>query len=108
MNYAQIAENYAVAAQINANEVTELAHAGFTTIICNRPDNEEPGQPSADDIAEACKAAGMGFHHIPVTAVPIPEDDVAAHRQIVEESAGPVLAYCRSGQRSAVIYQAGE
>jgi sulfide:quinone oxidoreductase len=50
---------------------------------------------------------GLGFHHIPVRGMPIPADDVAQHRRIINESTGPVLAYCRSGQRSVAIFQAG-
>jgi len=106
MNIKQISNEYAVASQISADDVAELAQAGFVNIICNRPDGEEPGQPSVADIAAACATAGIGFHHIPVTGMPIPAADIAEQRRIVDESSGPVLAYCRSGQRSVVIFEA--
>jgi sulfide:quinone oxidoreductase len=107
MHVRWITDRYAVSPQISVAEVANLASAGFACIICNRPDGEEADQPSATNIAAACSAVGLGFHHIPVRGMPIPADDVAQHRRIINESTGPVLAYCRSGQRSVAIFQAG-
>ena len=106
MNITKLTDDYAVAPQIRLEEIATLAADGFVAIICNRPDDEEPGQPSAAEIAGACELAGLAFHHIPVTMMPIPATDVQEHRRIVDESDGPVLAYCRSGQRSVAIWQA--
>lgn len=106
VNIEQISSDYAVAPQVSAADVAELASAGYVTIICNRPDGEEPGQPPAADIAAACAAAGIGFHHIPVTGMPIPAEVIAEQRRIIHGSSGPVLAYCRSGQRSVAIFEA--
>ena len=107
MNVSELAQNYAVAAQIQSSDVEAIAAAGFAAVICNRPDNEEPGQPSAAEIAAACEKTGITFHHIPVSGMPISEAAIDAHRQVIENSSGPVLGYCRSGQRSMVIWQAG-
>ncbi|MCH9695423.1 MAG: TIGR01244 family phosphatase [Gammaproteobacteria bacterium] len=106
MDVMMISDNYAVAPQISAEDVASFAAADFTTIICNRPDCEEPNQPLAADIKTACDAAGISFHHIPVSVMPIPPEDVAAHRQAFDASEGLVLAYCRSGQRSTIIFEA--
>ena len=106
MDISKITDDYAVTPQILADDVANIAAADFLTVICTRPDGEEPGQPMAAEIAAACAKAGLAFHHIPVSSMPIPPVDVRRHRNIVEESAGPVLAYCRSGQRSIVIWQA--
>lgn len=105
MNMRQISKNYTVGPQISADDVAGLASEGFVHIICNRPDGEEPGQPPAADIAAACASAGIGFHYIPVVSMPVPAEDIAEQRRIVDESSGPVLAYCRSGQRSVVIFE---
>lgn len=104
MKISKITHEYAVAPQVLPEEIAEIAAAGYVAIICNRPDNEEQGQPSVEEIASACQSAGIGFHHIPVTMMPIPAADVVEHRRIIDESEGPVLAYCRSGQRSAAIW----
>ena len=108
MNISKITHEYAVAPQVLPQEIAEIAASGYVAIICNRPDSEEPGQPSAAEIALACQSAGIGFHHIPVTVMPIPVADVLEHRRIVMDSEGAVLAYCRSGQRSAAIWLAGD
>lgn len=107
MHFSRLADNYAVAEQIQATDIAEIAAQGFATVICNRPDNEEPGQPSAAEVAAACEAADISFHHIPVAVMPIAEEVAQAHRAAIDASDGPVLAYCRSGQRSMLIWQAG-
>lgn len=106
MRITRISDSYAVCAQISPEQVAQIAAAGFVTIICNRPDNEDPGQPSCAEIAAACEQAGLTLHHVPVTETPISADSVAEHRRIIEASDGPVLAYCRSGHRSTIIWQA--
>jgi uncharacterized protein (TIGR01244 family) len=96
----------AVAGQIQPADVAAIAADGFTTIVCNRPDDEDFGQPAAGDIEAACATHGVAFHHIPIDRGGLTMQMVEDFQQAVTESAGPVLAYCRSGQRSAVIWQA--
>ena len=107
MHFSKLTDNYAVAEQIQPDDVTEIATQGFIAVICNRPDDEEPGQPPVNEIAAACEKSGITFHHVPVSGMPIPEQAVQEHRRIIASSAGPVLGYCRSGQRSMMIWQAG-
>ena len=107
MPILRIANNYAVAPQISPDEVAAIAADGFVAIICNRPDDEEPGQPSAAEISTACKAAGISFHHIPVSAMPIASELAGQHNRVIADAGGPVLGYCRSGQRSTIIYESG-
>ena len=105
MTIYRLSELCAVAGQIDPNEVEALAAEGFRTIICNRPDGEDAGQPTADEIAQACEAHGITFHHIPVFHGGLSMDTVAQFRDVVGVSEGLVLAYCRSGQRSSIIWQ---
>lgn len=106
MDITPISNNYFVAAQIAVADVAELKRAGFVTIICNRPDGEDDEQPTFSEIAAACAAEKIDCHHVPVSGMPLAVDAVERHRQAVEESDGKILAYCRSGQRSAVIFAA--
>ena len=106
MNFSQIADDYAIAPQILPDDVAALAAQGFVTIICNRPDGEEPGQPDAAEIAAACIAAGLAFHHIPVSGMPIAIEVIEEQRRLITNSDGPVLGYCRTGQRSQIIWSA--
>ena len=56
MNARQISEDYTVSPQISVEDVKEIKAAGFRSVICNRPDNEDPGQPSADTIRQAVES----------------------------------------------------
>lgn len=107
MTISRLSDEYTVSPQIVADDVAALAADGFVTVICNRPDQEDPGQPSAAEVAAACKEAGLAFHHIPFAGMPIPKNAILEHRQAIDSSDGPVFAYCRSGQRCALIWQAG-
>jgi uncharacterized protein (TIGR01244 family) len=106
MNIMQVTEDYSVSPQIFPDEVASIADLGFATIICNRPDGEESGQPTVAEIAAVCDALGLTLHHVPVSGMPISADAIGEQRRIIDESDGPVLAYCRSGHRSTVTWQA--
>ena len=106
MSVYRLSEACAVAGQIQPADVEAIAADGFTTIVCNRPDNEDFGQPAAADIAAACATHGIAFHHIAIDRGGLTMQMVQDFKQVVDASTGPVLAYCRSGQRSAVIGQA--
>ena len=70
------------------------------------PDGEDFGQPTAGDVAAQCETHGVAFYHIPVDNGGLSMASVEAFRDVVAGSAGPVLAYCRSGQRSSILWQA--
>ena len=106
MKIYQLSETCSVASQIQPDDAQALADAGFRAVVCNRPDGEEFGQPSAETIGNACKSAGLTFHLIPIDRSGIRNDMVDSFREIVKDAGGPVLAYCRSGQRSSVLWQA--
>ena len=102
----RLSEKCAVASQIQPADVADYAADGFTTIICNRPDGEDFGQPTASDVEAECKTHGVTFLLIPIDRSGLTMDMVEAFQNAVSESKDRVLAYCRSGQRSSVIWQA--
>jgi uncharacterized protein (TIGR01244 family) len=108
MDIRQVTNDYAVSAQIAADDIRAIKEAGFRSIICNRPDNEQPGQPSASEIAVAAQAAELVFRHIPFVSGQMTEDDVAKMVEALDEIPGPVFAYCRSGARSTNIFLAAK
>src|SRR3546814_16960896 len=81
----------------------QIADAGFGTMICNRPDGEEPGQPTVSSVRDAAEAAGIAFHHIPVSGGEFPEVAIKAFAKVREEADGKVLAFCRTGTRSITL-----
>jgi sulfide:quinone oxidoreductase len=106
MSIYQLSDTVAVSSQIRLDDIASLAEEGFTTIICNRPDGEDFGQPTASNIADECAANDIAFHFIPVDRSGLTKEMVETFRSAVEQSTGKVLAYCRSGQRSSVLWQA--
>ena len=101
----KLSERCSVASQIQPSDVAKIAAEGYTTIVCNRPDNEDFGQPAATAVEEQCATAGIAFRFMPISRAGISREMTAEFRSIVEASDGPVLAYCRSGQRSSVLWQ---
>ena len=108
MEYRQITDKYAVSGQITPEDVRVIKEAGFRSIICNRPDDEQPGQPTAREIEVAAAAADLIFKHIPFTSGQMTEEDVARMAEALDEIPGPVFAFCRSGARSTNIYMAAK
>ena len=104
MEYRQISDNYSVSGQILPEDIGAVQAAGFKSIICNRPDNEQPGQPSADSVKQAAEAAGLEFRYIPVVSGQITEQNVADQAAALDDLKGPVFAYCRSGARCTNLY----
>jgi uncharacterized protein (TIGR01244 family) len=108
MEYRPITEDYAVSGQISPEDVQAIKEAGFRSIICNRPDDEQPGQPTAQEIAVAAAAADLIFRHIPFTSGQMTDEDVQKMVEALDEIPGPVFAFCRSGARSTNIYAAAQ
>jgi len=106
-DFRHVTDELSVAPQISLADVAEAKAQGFAAIICNRPDGEDPGQPSAAEVAAAAQAAGLTYTHIPVRGAPGPAE-VEAMRQAVDAADGPVLAYCRSGTRSITTWSIGQ
>ena len=102
--FRKIDDSISVAPQITPAQVAEAAKLGFTLVINNRPDGEEAGQPSAAEIEAAAKAAGLGYVAIPITHQGFSEAQVAAMGEALSGASGPVLAFCRSGTRSTLVW----
>lgn len=108
MDIRPITPDYAVAPQIAAADLPAIAAAGFTTVICNRPDAEVEADLQAATIAAAAAAAGLQFALLPLTQETLSPDTARQQRALIEASDGPVLAYCRSGTRCTVIWALGQ
>ncbi|WP_242097418.1 TIGR01244 family sulfur transferase [Sphingomonas sp. CROZ-RG-20F-R02-07] len=99
-----INESIAVAPQIAPEDMATIAAAGFKAVINNRPDDEEPGQPSGAAIRAAAEAAGLAYTAIPVTHAGFSHPQLDAMADALVAAEGPVLAYCRSGTRSCNLW----
>jgi uncharacterized protein (TIGR01244 family) len=102
--FRKIDDHFLAAPQIAVDDIAEAKALGITTIINNRPDGEEPSEPQGAEIEAAAAAAGLDYVAIPVTHAGFSGPQVAAMAVALEKADGPVLAYCRSGTRSTLLW----
>ena len=102
-----IAADICVAPQLTPAAMAEAARAGFRSVVNNRPDNEHgPGQPINAEIQAAALAAGLEYRFLPVDGGYQSPDEIAQMAQLLAELPRPLLAFCRSGTRSARLIAA--
>ena len=103
MNIRKLDDQFAITGQITPAQVADIAAAGYKSIICARPDDEDAGQPGFAEIAAAAQAAGLGIAHIPVSGM-LGEGQIIRFHQAWETLPKPMLGYCRSGGRAGSLY----
>lgn len=103
-DFRRINENISVSPQLALDDIAAAAKLGVTTIVNNRPDGEEPSAPQGDVIEAAAAAAGLNYVAIPIGHSGFSEPQVTAMIAAMEQAEGPILAYCRSGTRSTLLW----
>ena len=104
-----LSDHLYVAGQLSTAEIEQAATAGIKTIINNRPDDEEPGQLKHQDAHALSASLGLDYHYLPMAnGQPMPATLVDDFFQILENSDEAILAHCRSGMRSSVIWALGQ
>jgi sulfide:quinone oxidoreductase len=104
MDLRKITDDISVSPQIEPKDIPAIAAAGFRSILCNRPDNEEPGQCSYDDVAQAARAAGLEVQFLPIDTRAVTAQDVSEFRAALAQMPKPMLAYCRTGTRCTMMW----
>lgn len=104
MDIRPLTDSYAVSPQITPEDAAEIAAAGYTTVICNRPDAENPPAQQMAAVRAAVEAAGMTFVANPFSGPTMGMNHVEAQGAAVAAAPGPVLAYCASGNRSSIMW----
>ena len=99
----QLGDRTFVSGQIAPHEVAALANQGVTLVVNNRPDGEEPGQPLASEIEQAAAQAGIAYRFVPILRGIGPADVEEMQKALCEAKDGKMLAFCRSGTRSAFV-----
>lgn len=105
MNLQQIAPDIFIGAQVSIENIKTLAEAGFKTIICNRPDHEESGQPNFSSIKTVANDYGIKAYYLPISPPTIEKSDVETMQTILKTASLPLLAYCHRGTRSLHLYR---
>ncbi len=103
-DFRRLNENVMVSPQLALEDIAAAAAQGVAMIVNNRPDGEDPDAPQGDDIAAAAAAAGLNYVAIPIGHAGFSEPQVDAMIAALEQAEGPILAYCRSGTRSTLLW----
>ncbi|MGH6658927.1 MAG: TIGR01244 family sulfur transferase [Sphingomicrobium sp.] len=102
--FRQLDDQTATCGQITPGQVAELKAQGFAMLINNRPDGEDPDQPEAGDIEAAAERAGIAYRFVPIIRGIGPGDVECMQSALEEAHGGKVLAFCRSGNRSSLVW----
>ena len=93
-----------VAPQVKPENMADFAQQGFRSVICNRPDGEGADQPSFEEIEAAAGKLGMEARYLPIVAGKVGDTDAEEFGRLMESLPKPILAYCRTGTRSATLW----
>ncbi len=104
MDLRALSPTYAVSPQITPDDLPAIKAAGYVTVIDNRPDGEIPTDLHTPVMQKAAEALGLTFVVNPVIGGALTQQNVQVQAAAIAQSAGPVLAYCASGNRSSVVW----
>ena len=108
MDLRPLSETMFVAPMLQPADMAALAERGVAAVICNRPDAEVPPDHRAAAFERAAEAAGLAFTYNPVAMPNLTRDAVDEQADAIAAADGPVVAYCASGTRSAVLWALAE
>ena len=92
-----------ITGQLLAAQIQALSEQGVMTFVNNRPDMEAPIQPRSEELEQTTQTLGVDYFHIPMSGGLTPgliEASVTAY----ENAPRPIVAFCASGMRSAVLW----
>lgn len=102
--FQQVTDDFLVAPQLEVGDLRAAQALGVRTVINNRPDGEVLGQPEGDAIAAAAQELGLRYFAIPVDHAGFSHAQIDALDGALGEGEGKVLAFCRSGTRSILLW----
>jgi uncharacterized protein (TIGR01244 family) len=103
----QLSPDVCVAGQLDPAAMAWAAHAGFKSVVNNRPDFEGgPDQPTNAAIEAAARAAGLDYAFLPVLGGYQSPEEIARFASLLATMPTPILAFCRSGARSGKLFRA--
>lgn len=102
--FRKVTDTVYASPQIGVDAIAEAKELGIVRIINNRPEGESDDQVPGPEIEAAARAAGIDYVSIPVTHAGFSQAQVDAMSEALEDARGPVLAYCRSGTRSTLLW----
>jgi sulfide:quinone oxidoreductase len=102
----RIDETFSSTPQIDVDDLAKIKAAGFKSVICNRPDDEDGGaHPDHVLLESTAKKLGLEFFYLPVVPGQMTDVHVAQFKTAIETLPSPILGYCRLGMRAKTLYQ---
>jgi uncharacterized protein (TIGR01244 family) len=102
--FRKITDTVFASPQIGTDAIAEAKALGIVRIVNNRPEGESEDQVPGEVIEAEARAAGIDYVAIPVGHGGFSQAQVTAMAEALDTAEGPVLAYCRSGTRSTLLW----
>ena len=99
----KVSENFYVSPQIEPSKINGLSKDEFDIVVCNRPDDEEPNQPSKIEISNECQEKSLEFIDLEMVPGDINFETINRTKEILDTNK-KVFAYCRTGTRSITLW----
>ena len=104
MQINTLSDDYSVSPQIEVSDVPSIMQAGFKSVICNRPDQENPEPRQIEAIKAAVEAAGMEFAENVFDPSSFGPDKIERQAELLAQLPSTVFAYCASGNRCSIVW----
>jgi uncharacterized protein (TIGR01244 family) len=108
MQITQLSPAFSVSGQIGVTDIADIAAAGFSALVNNRPDGEAIGQPLSTEVEAEAVRLGLRYYFIPVEPGQLTDENARRLAEVMQQSRGPILAFCRSGARSTNLWKAAQ
>ena len=103
-DFKRIEDDFYVYGQVSEDDVKAAADLGIKLLINNRPDGEDKGQATSDEVAAWADANDMRYIHMPITRGQMTMEQIATFGETLAEANDPVLAFCCTGMRSCTLW----
>lgn len=103
-DFRTLSDKVMASPQITPDQLAEAQALGVTLVINNRPDGEAEDQPPGAEIEGKARSLGLGYIAIPIDHSGFSAQQVEAMNEALAQAEGKVLAYCRSGTRSTLLW----
>lgn len=103
MDIKSVSSQFCATAQVSPDDLSAIAAAGFSTLVCHRPDGEGDDQPTAEALEAAAKEHGIAFHYVPITPGQFDAEKVGAYQALRQNCEGRVLGFCKTGARAVTM-----
>lgn len=102
--FKRINQQLSVFGQISKNDLLAAQQQGFKTVVNNRPDNESEEQISNAELEQYAKELDLTYFYLPIAPAGISDQEAQQFEQIFNQQTGPLLAFCRTGNRSTRLW----